>query len=868
MDALLHEFERAQRGNGRLIVISAEAGVGKTTIVDAFIRALADRGDAVRVGRGRCSERLAGSEAYLPVLEALDSLQHNEQLGGLSRLMRAVAPSWYAQIMPASKDESSASRLAAETAGGSQERLKREIRVLLAEVARMQPVVLCFDDVHWADPSTTDLLAYLARRIDDMRLLIIVTARPSELAQAHHPFLSLKHDLVSHDLCREIVPGHLDVAAIGRYLALQFPGHAFPAGLAGMIHQRTEGHPLFVVDLLRDLRRRQVLRQEDGQWILAEELDLLARAMPESMRSLVQRKMDGLDEVDARLLGAASVQGIDFDSAVIAAATDTPQEEVEDRLQRLEREHALVRFVDEWEGPDRWVTLRYRFAHHIYHNAFYNALRATRRIVHAKAIAERLIARNGTQPCDCAADIALLFDTAREPVRAAEYFNLAAQAAARLYAHDETERLALRGLALLEGEPASPARAAAELGLQMTYGLSLKTSRGYAVAEVGAAYARARELCHQVDDPARVIPVLMGLSAHHIVSGEIETSRDVALEMLALFDRLGDPHLQMLGQWSLGAALFHLGELEVSHHHLARGLELYDPAFHKPRIWETGIEPGVFCRCEFSRTLALRGYPDQGLAGEPAGGRAGAGAAASADPRLLAAVPDVRPPGAARACRRARCLRRAVAPLPNPRHRAGTPVGHAAARPGARGAGRGRSRPQGARRRPRGPYDHALRPAAAVLLHAVRGSAHARQAVGCCPDGRWTRRVSWRTRRGNARTNRSTGASRRRSSPSATSARTRSSRTWRRWQSRASRGPAGSSCARRAATRRSCSNRPPRRSPRTARARRRLVYRGTPDAGLRVLGSAPAHAGLAPLLEAGSRGREAGSDRGSDLAQT
>ena len=419
MDAILHEFERAQRGKGRLVLISAEAGVGKTTIVDAFIRALADRGDAVRVGRGRCSERLAGSEAYLPVLEALDSLQHNEQLGGLSRLMRAVAPSWYAQIMPASKNESSASRLAAETAGGSQERLKREIRVLLAEVGRMQPVVLCFDDVHWADPSTTDLLAYLTRRIDDMRLLLIVTARPSELAQAHHPFLSLKHDLVSHDLCREIVPGHLDVAAISRYLLLQFPGHAFPGGLAGTIHQRTEGHPLFVVDLLRDLRRRQVLRQENGQWILAEELDLLARAMPESVRSLVQRKMDGLDEVDARLLGAASVQGIDFDSAVIAAATDTPQEEVEDRLQRLEREHALVRFVDEWEGPDRWVTLRYRFAHHIYHNAFYNALRATRRIVHAKSIAERLIARNGTQPCDCAADVALLLETAREPLRAA-----------------------------------------------------------------------------------------------------------------------------------------------------------------------------------------------------------------------------------------------------------------------------------------------------------------------------------------------------------------------------------------------------------------------------------------------------------------
>ena len=323
MDALLHEYERARRGKGRMLFISAEAGIGKSTMLDTFTRVLADRGDAVRIGRGRCSERLAGSEAYLPVLEVLDSLQHNEQLGSLSRLMRALAPSWYAQIMPVSENDSSAARLAAETAGGSQERLKREIRALLEEVTRIQPVVLCFDDVHWADPSTTDLLAYLTRRIDDMRLLLIVTARPSELAQARHPFLSLKHDLVAHGQCRVIAPGYFDEEAIGRYLALQFPGHAFPARLAATIHHRTEGHPLFVVDLLRDLRRRQVLLQQDGRWMLAEELDVLERALPESMRSLVQRKMDGLDEADRRLLGAASVQGVDFDSAVVAAAIES-----------------------------------------------------------------------------------------------------------------------------------------------------------------------------------------------------------------------------------------------------------------------------------------------------------------------------------------------------------------------------------------------------------------------------------------------------------------------------------------------------------------------------------------------------------------
>jgi predicted ATPase len=613
MDALLHEYERASRGQGRLVVVSAEAGVGKTTVLDAFVKLLEDRGEAVRIGRGRCSERLAGSEAYLPVLEVLDSLQHSEQHGSLSRLLRALAPSWYVQIMPPSANDSSAARLAADTAIGSQERLKREIAALLDEVSRVQTVVLCFDDMHWADPSTTDLLAYLARRIDDMRLLIVVTCRPSELAQARHPFLPVKLDLIARGVCREIHPGPLDEPAISRYLALQFGDHDFPRALASVVHQRTEGHPLFVVDLLRDLRRRQVIRQQDGRWILAEDLAALEKAMPESVRSLVQRKIDALDEGDRRLLGAASVQGVDFDSAVIAAAVEREQDEVEDALERLEREHALIRFVDEFEADNRELTLRYRFAHHIYHNAFDASVRATKRASLSRVIARQLIARLGGQPCDCAADVALLLESARDYLAAAEYWNQAAQASARLYAHDETARLAQRGLALIEGEPDSPQKAAVEVGLQMTYGLSVKTSQGYAVPEVGRAYARARELCRQIQDPARVVPVLVGLAAHHVVSGEIDTSRDVALEMLDLFNRLGDPHLQMLGQWSLGAALFHLGELEVSHVHLARGLELYDPSYHRPRVWETGIEPGIFCQSEIARALTLRGYPDQGL---------------------------------------------------------------------------------------------------------------------------------------------------------------------------------------------------------------------------------------------------------------
>ena len=614
LDVLQHEFERAQRGKGRLVVIAAEAGMGKTSLLEAFLKLLDEPQEPVRIGRGRCSERLAGSEAYLPMLEALDGLQKHEQLGSVTRLMRALAPSWYAQVIAPSDNDSSAARLAAETSGGSPERLKRELAALFEELARMQPVVLCFDDMHWADPSTTDLLGYLARRIDNARLLIIATCRPSDLAQARHPFLAMKLDLLARGMCRELTPGSLDLGAVARYIALQFPEHTFPSDFARVVHGRSEGNPLFMTELLRDLRRRQRVRQQDGRWTLAERLDAVERELPETVRNAVQRKIEALEDADRRLLGAAAVQGVDFDSGMVASALQLPEADVEDRLERLEREHALVRFVEEFEAPDRSLTLRYRFAHQLYHASFYDALRGTRRAALSRAIAERTIERSGADATDSAAPLAVLFEAARDNLKAAHYWNLAAQAAGRLYAHDDSERLARRGLDLLRGEPDTPDRAGTELDLQVTYAMALKTGRGYAVPEVGAAYARARALCRQVQDPARVVPVLVGLSAHHIVAGEITTSRDVAVEMLHLFERLGDPNLKMMGNWSLGAALFHLGDLQSAHVHLERGLALYDPAFHRQRVWQTGIEPGVFCRCEHARALMLLGFPDQALA--------------------------------------------------------------------------------------------------------------------------------------------------------------------------------------------------------------------------------------------------------------
>ena len=534
--AIGHEFERAQKGKARILVVSGEAGVGKTTLVDAFVSELEERGEPVRIGRGRCSERLAGTEAYLPVLEALESLQRSEQLGSLTRLVRALAPSWYAQLMPPSENDSSAARLAAETAGGSQERLKREIAALLEEAGRMQPIMLWFDDLHWADPSTTDLIGYLARRLDNTRLLIIATVRPSELAQSRHPFLALKLDLVARGLCREITPTYLDEAAVERYIALQFPDHAFPSGFAGMIQDRTEGNPLFMADVLRDLRRRQIIvaagrplgddRERIGDRPRAARIgtqpdsakDGRARRCRSTPARCRQRAGHGLRLGDRR--GRRPVgRGRGRVTARPAGAGA--------------RARALRRRA-RGAGPHAHAALPFR-ASHVPERVFRVAARD---------------AQGGARPRGCRASggavrraDAIVSPTSRCCSKSRETAcappNTGTVPPRLLGGFTRTtNRRAWRsaGSACSRTSRTSPARATAELGLQMTYALAIKTSKGYAVPEVGRAYERARELSRQVEDPSRVIPVLIGMSAHHIVSGEIRIAHDISQEMLALFD--------------------------------------------------------------------------------------------------------------------------------------------------------------------------------------------------------------------------------------------------------------------------------------------------------------------------------------------
>ncbi|HEX3231074.1 MAG TPA: AAA family ATPase, partial [Pyrinomonadaceae bacterium] len=255
-------FNAAKDGRGLLLCIAGEPGIGKTTLVEDFLADLTTESQCT-IARGRCSERLAGTGAYLPLLEALESLLQRDQ--SLAQTMKQLAPTWYAQVAPLSGDSEESARLLAEVKAASQERIKRELASFLQAVARTQPLVIFFDDLHWADISTIDLLSFLAGKFDSMNLLMVVTYRPSDMLLAKHPFLQIKPDLQARGVCRELVLEFLTEPEIAEYLALEFPDHCFPPEFQKLIHAKTEGSPLFMADLVRYLRDRNVIAIEDSR---------------------------------------------------------------------------------------------------------------------------------------------------------------------------------------------------------------------------------------------------------------------------------------------------------------------------------------------------------------------------------------------------------------------------------------------------------------------------------------------------------------------------------------------------------------------------------------------------------------------------
>ena len=438
-------FDTAAQGQARLLCITGEPGIGKTTLTEDFLRTLCSKKQLSLIARGRCSERLAGTEAYLPLLEALESMMRNGLADQVGPIMKRLAPTWFFRIAPPQSGDALDVQLAEDARAASQERLKRELFAFLHELSRRSPVVFFFDDVHWADISTVDLLSYLGTRGDDLKMLTIVTYRPSELLLSEHPFIGVKRELQGRGICEEIALDFLSQDDIAQYLDIEFPGHSFPSDLIDFVHARTEGNPLFLSNVLGYLQNEGAIIDQDG-WQLARSLTDIEDDIPQSIRSMIARKIDQLEESDRRLLTTAAVQGAEFHAAVVADAMDTDEVDIEESLERLQQVHAFVRKVDEEELPDGSLTLRYRFVHALYQNTLYESLTPARRTKMNAAVAASLARYYQDDITAVAGELGMLYESAREFAKASDSFVQAATKATKVYAVHEALELYTRGI--------------------------------------------------------------------------------------------------------------------------------------------------------------------------------------------------------------------------------------------------------------------------------------------------------------------------------------------------------------------------------------------------------------------------------------
>jgi tetratricopeptide (TPR) repeat protein/predicted Ser/Thr protein kinase len=607
--AMREVYETAAAGAGRLLCVTGEPGMGKTTLVDDFLRKLAAEKGSCLVARGRCSERLAGAEAYLPLLEVLDNLLRGGSGGQVAETLKLLAPTWYFRVAPLSTEDSSTSRLLEDARAASQERMKRELFSFLEELSRVTPVVLFFDDLHWADVSTVDFLGYLGVRADGLRLLTVATYRPSDLLLAEHPFVGVKRELQARGVCHEVALSFLSREDVSRYLDIEYAGHAFTDGLADFVHVRTEGNPLFLVNLLRYLEGEGSLVETD-RWRLVKPMTEIEKEMPESVRSMIDRKIDQLEDANRRLLMAASVQGAEFHAAVVAEVLEADEAEVEESLERLDRVHAFVRRMGEEEMPDGSLTLRYAFVHALYQNALYDTLTPARRAKLSTAVAEALQRRHGEDLDAIAGELGMLFEAARDFARAADSFLMAADKAARVYANHEAVELCGRSIAnarKLRGDDreARVMTAALHLAqLQITLSRFKEAEESFALAE-GAAEAadlteehiraicgrgmsvynlkqidemqaqgeRAMELARSIDSEVGIASAELVLATRQLCVGELEVAQEIFARAVPVLQKSGLQVQALEGVVYSGALHGWLQEYDQAHHMLGVALE-------------------------------------------------------------------------------------------------------------------------------------------------------------------------------------------------------------------------------------------------------------------------------------------------------
>jgi len=460
---LADRLASAVGGERQLVFLSGEAGIGKTTVIDALLAHAAFEPE-LTIARGACLEHYGAAEAYLPVLEAFGRLLREPGAERVIRILRSHAPTWLAQLPWVDRESSPAPSL-----GVTNERMLREMAEALEALSAATPVLLVLEDLHWSDHSTLDLLAMLGRRQESARLLVVASYRPVDAIVTGHPLRALIQELRVRRQCEDIALPFLREQHVAAYLAQRFGGHAFPSELARAVHQRTDGNPLFMVRVLDELVALRVLEPEDDRWRLRGSVREISHAVPDSLRALVEKQIDRLQPEAQRVLEAASVLGTEFTAGSVAAGLDLDPLAIEDRCDELVRQGQFLSAAMLFLRPDGTQVARYRFIHSLYPHAIAERVPPGWRLRLHQRVEEWLERAYGAQVAAIAGSLAWHFEEAGDYRRAIHYLVLAAGNAAGRFAYADALRVLQQARSLVH-HLAADARPALEVELLQRMG--------------------------------------------------------------------------------------------------------------------------------------------------------------------------------------------------------------------------------------------------------------------------------------------------------------------------------------------------------------------------------------------------------------
>ena len=616
LEQLYRWLAGAREGERQIVFVTGEPGIGKTTLVEAFLSQAAAAAP-IWIGRGQCVDHYGAGEAYLPVLDALTRLCREPNGDAVARVLAQHAPTWLVQ-MPSLVAAGELRGLEQRAQAASRDRMLRELTEALEALAVDAPLILRLEDLHWSDVSTLDWLAFLGRRAERARLLVLGTYRPSVVLAKEHPLKGVKDELQLHRFCRELALSGLSEAAVEEYLVRRFPVGTEPTAtvrsLAGQIHARSDGNPLFIVNIADDLVARGVLVKRGERWGFSSTADSVTINVPADVRSMIDSQFDRLDPADRRVLEVASVVGTEFSAPAVAAGVKLGGPEVESCCMALARRAQFLRTSGTEEWPDGTVGARHAFLHALYREVLYERVAPGRRAELHTRVGLRIEAGYGERSREIAAELATHFERGRDPERAVRYLHEAGQSSIRRNAPREAIAHLERAIGLLQALPALPRRAERELALQIALGSQLMAVNGWAAPEVERAYARAHTLAREVGDAPHLFPALWGLWLYYWGRGELARARTLGEHLLGLAERAGDRTLVLQAHHALWPTLLSLGEPREALDHTSRGTALYDAEEHSVIASLYGNHDAGVCALYFGAwALALLGQPDQAV---------------------------------------------------------------------------------------------------------------------------------------------------------------------------------------------------------------------------------------------------------------